>query len=188
MTKGDYVYLVCSAANARPRTCHYEALPYDDAERTLINAVQRMIDEAPRGNDTTALDRQIASAEAESDMLMSEVQDLLAISIEEKSVIARRNLKQREQDLANTEDCLRELRERRDTLASTGVLRRLEAIERTLSATPLDRHAANKVLREAMERMVIFAAEGRADIYWRHASEPQEAVLMTSKFEWGRAL
>jgi len=116
------------------------------------------------------------------------VQDLLAISIEEKSVMARRNLKQREQDLSETEGRLRELRERRDNLARAGVLRRLEAIERTLHATPLNRPKANAALREAIERMVMFPNEGRAEVYWRHASEPQDTVLMTNRFEWGRAL
>jgi hypothetical protein len=147
-----------------------------------------MIDEAPRGNDTTALDRQIASAVAEIDTLTSEVQDLLAISIEEKSVMARRNLKEREQDLADTEERLRELRERRDNLARAGVFRRLEAIERTLHATPLNRPKANAALREAIERIVMFPNEGRAEVCWRHASEPQDTVLMTNRFEWGRAL
>jgi hypothetical protein len=30
----------------------------------------------------------------------------------------------------------------------------------------------------------MFPAEGRLDIYWRHADEPQETVFMTSRFEW----
>jgi DNA invertase Pin-like site-specific DNA recombinase len=188
VAKGDHVYLVCSAANARPRSCHYEALPYDSVERAFINAAQRMIDEAPRGNDTTQLDAQIASTQAEAAMLTSEVQDLLTISIEEKSAIARRNLKQREQDLADTEERLQTLKERRDSLAKVGVRRRLDAIERALHAEPLDRPKANAALREAVERIVIFAAEGRAEVHWRHASEPQDTVLVTRRFEWGRAI
>jgi Recombinase/Recombinase zinc beta ribbon domain len=188
VSKGDYVYLVCSAANARPRTCHYEALPYHEVEHAFVHSISRMIEEAPRGNDTTELDKQIARTDAEATMLTSEVQELLAISIEEKSHAARRNLKQREQDLADTEERIRALRGRRDRLAKVGVLRRLEAIEQTLSETLLDVPKASAVLREAIERIAIFPAEGRAEIYWRHASEPQETVLMTSRFDWDGSL
>jgi hypothetical protein len=188
ISKGDYVYLVCSAANTRSRTCHYEALSYDEVEHAFINSVSRMIDEAPRGNDTTELDKQIAMLDAEAMMLTSEVQELLAISIEEKSTVARRNLRQREQDLAAAEERLRALRERRDRLAKTGVVRRLEAIEETLRDEPLYVPKANAALREAIERMVIFPAEGRAEVLWRHASGPQETVLMTSRFDWNRSL
>jgi Recombinase zinc beta ribbon domain len=109
VSKGDYVYLVCSAANTRPRTCHYEALPYHEVEHGFINSIRRMIDEAPRGNDTAELDKQIASSDAEAMMLTSEVQELLGISIEEKSAAARRNLRQREQDLVAVEGRLRAL-------------------------------------------------------------------------------
>ena len=185
VSKGKkYVYLVCSAANSSPRTCRYEALPYNEIEEAFIHGISRTIEEAPRGNDTSDLDRQIAMADAEALMLTSEVQELLAISIEEKSAAARRNLKQREENLRNTEDRSRTLRERRDRLAKTGVLRRLDAIERTLRETPLDAPRANAVLREAIERMVLFSHKGTLAIHWRHADEPQEAVLMTSRFDW----
>jgi Recombinase zinc beta ribbon domain len=188
VSKGDYVYLVCSAANTRPRTCHYEALPYHEVERGFINSISRMISEAPRGNDTTELDKQIASSDAETMMLTSEVQELLGISIEEKSAAARRNLREREQDLAAVEERLRALRERRDRLAKVGVLRRLEAIEQTFREEPLNVSKANVVLKEAIEHMIIFPAEGRAEVLWRHASEPQETVLMTSRFDWRRSI
>ena len=117
-------------------------------------------------------------------MLNGELQELLAISIEEKSITARRNLKQRETDLGDTEERARALRERRDRLAKAGVLRRLVAIDQTLRETPLDVRRANMVLREAIDRMVMFPAEGRLDLHWRHADEPQDAILMTSRFDW----
>jgi DNA invertase Pin-like site-specific DNA recombinase len=184
ISKGEYVYLVCSAANSSARTCHYEAFPYTEFEQAFIASISRAIEEAPRGNDTTELERQIAMADAEASVFITEVQELLAISIEEKSTAARRKLKQREQDLVDTEDRARALRERRDRLAKAGVLRRLETIEQTLRETPLDVRRANMALREAIERVVMFPAEGRLDVYWRHADEPQETILMTSRFDW----
>jgi DNA invertase Pin-like site-specific DNA recombinase len=184
VSKGEYAYLVCSTANSKPRTCQYETVPYDMAEEAFIRSIRKTIKEAPRGNDTADLERQIDMADAETDWLVSEVQELLAISIEEKSAAARRSLKEREQDLTNTEQRARALRERRDRLATAGVLRRLEAIERVLLETPLDVRKANTALREAIERMVMFPAEGRLDICWRHSDDPQDTIFSTNRFDW----
>jgi len=184
VSKGKHVYLVCSAANSSARTCHYEAVPYSDAEAGFVWQVRKIIDEAPRGRDTADLEQQIAVADAETDALYSEVQDLLAISIEEKSAAARKNLSRREADLTDAEERARRLRARRDQLATTAVRRRLSAIEQAFTEEPLDILKANAALREAAERMVLFPAEGRIEIYWRHADQPQEAVLYTRKFDW----
>jgi len=103
----------------------------------------------------------------------------------EKSAAARKTLSQREADLANAGDRARTLRERRDQLATASARRRLDAIEQTLTENPLDVQRANTILREAIERMVMFPAEGRLVIYWRHAHQPQETVFFTSRFDWG---
>jgi DNA invertase Pin-like site-specific DNA recombinase len=47
VSKGEYVYLVCSAANSSPRTCQYEALPYNEIEEAFIHGISRTIEEAP---------------------------------------------------------------------------------------------------------------------------------------------
>jgi hypothetical protein len=39
-SKGEWVYLVCSAANSSPRTCRYEALPYLEAEEAFVRAIR----------------------------------------------------------------------------------------------------------------------------------------------------
>src|SRR5262249_15731117 len=185
VSKGEHVYLVCSAANCRPRSCPYEALPYGEAEEAFVTAIRGTIDEAPRGKDSAELDKEIANADAEADMLVDEVQELVAITMEEKSAAARKTLSQREADLANAGDRARTLRERRDQLATASVRRRLDAIEQTLTENPLDVQRANTILREAIERMVMFPAEGRLVIYWRHAHQPQETGLFTSRFDPG---
>jgi len=186
VSKGEHVYLVCSVANARPRTCRYETVPYADAESALIHVTPSMIEEAPRGADTSALEAEIANAEAEVAVLFSEVQELLNLSIEEKSAAARKSLRQRERDLAEADERARVLRERRDNQTSEGVRRKLETIERALLATPLDVRTANTVLREAIQKMVMVPSEGRMFVYWRQAEAPQEIIFMTRRFQWER--
>jgi hypothetical protein len=60
----------------------------------------------------------------------------------------------------------------------------LEAVETTLSEKPLNVAKANSVLREAIDRMVMFPTQARLDIYWRHAGESQETNFGTSRIEW----
>jgi DNA invertase Pin-like site-specific DNA recombinase len=185
VSKGEHVYLVCSAANSKPRSCRYEAIPYGEAEDAFVRAIRHVIDEAPRGKDTAELERQIGMADGAVDALFDEVQELLTISIEDKSAAARKTLSQREEDLAKATEHLRALRERLDRTTTAGVRRRFETIEQTFTQKgPLDAQRANAVLREAIERMVTFPAEGRLDICWRHADEPQEVVFITSRFDW----
>jgi DNA invertase Pin-like site-specific DNA recombinase len=184
VSKGKHVYLVCSAANSSSRSCHYEAVPYSQAEEHFVLTIRGIIDEAPRGKDTAELEEQIAKADVAADALFDMVQELLVISIEEKSAAARKSLSEREAALADAEERARRLRERRGQLATAAVRRRLSAIEQALTEQPLDIHKANAALREAIERMVIFPAEGRIEIFWRHADQPQDAVLLTRKFDW----
>src|SRR5262249_10848464 len=113
VSKGEHVHLFFSAANFRPRSCHYKTLPYGEVEEAFVTAIRGTIDEAPHGKDSAELDKEIANADAEADMLFDEVQELLAITIEEKSAAARKTLSQREADLANAGDRARTLRERR---------------------------------------------------------------------------
>jgi DNA invertase Pin-like site-specific DNA recombinase len=167
-------------------TKQIEAIPEraDVAEEGFVRSIRGIIDEAPRGKDTAELEQQIAKADVEADVLFDMAQELLAISIEEKSAAARKSLSEREAALADAEERVRRLRERRDKLATASVRRRLSAIEQALTERPLDVHKANAALREAAERMIIFPAEGRIEIYWRHADEPQDAPLHTRKFDW----
>jgi hypothetical protein len=48
----------------------------------------------------------------------------------------------------------------------------------------MDTEAANKALRGAVRRMVMRPQEGRLEIHWHHAEEPQETAFITSRFDW----
>jgi hypothetical protein len=81
-------------------------------------------------------------------------------------------------------ESLRKAIEHRDTLTSTNVKLRLAAVEKALTAEPMDTEAVNKALRGAVRRMVMRTAEGALEIHWHHAVEPQETAFITSRFDW----
>ena len=88
-----------------------------------------------------------------------------------------------DQELEDVTEYLRKLLERRDTLTSTNVKMRLAAVEKALTAEPMDTDAANRALRAAVRKMIMKPAEGTLDIYWHHADAPQEVRFVTGRYQ-----
>ena len=112
------------------------------------------------------------------------VKELLELSISDKSRAAKQLLQTPSASWTRLRDTLRETMERRDALTSTNVLKRLAAVEKALTVEPMDTEEANKALRGAVRKMVMRPQEGRLDILWHHAEEPQETMFVTSRFDW----
>jgi hypothetical protein len=184
VNKGEHVYLVCAAAHGKAGTCRYESVPYHDAEREMRRIVHSVLDEAPRGNDTSEMDAKIEQLKVEVDAGETTVNELLDISIGDRSRAARQRLQSAERELEAARESLRKAIEHRDTLTSTNVKVRLAAVEKALTAETIDTGEANKALRGAVRKMVMRPQEGRLDILWHHAEEPQETVFVTSRFDW----
>jgi DNA invertase Pin-like site-specific DNA recombinase len=184
VNKGEHVYLVCSAAHGKAGTCKYESLPYHDAEREMRRIVHRILKDAPRGNDTAEMDAAIAQLRVGVDVGEDRVGELLELTITDKSKAAKQGLQSAERELEETRETLRKLLERRDTLTSTNVQLRLAAVEKALAAEPMNTEEVNKALRGAMRKMVVRPQEGRLDILWHHAEQPQETVFITTRFDW----
>jgi hypothetical protein len=184
VNKGEWVYLVCSAAHGKSGTCKYESVPYHEAEAEMRRLVYRILDDAPRGNDTMQLDSEIAQLQVAIDAGEDRTHELMEIRIADKSTTAERALRRAEHELEEARESLRKLMERRETLTSTNVKMRLAAVEKALTAEPMDIEATNKALRAAVRKMVMRPQEGCLDIHWHHAEEPQEVGLMTRRFDW----
>jgi predicted nuclease with TOPRIM domain len=82
------------------------------------------------------------------------------IAATEKSDVARRRLREREAQLNEVQERLRDLRARRETLSSASVLRRLEAVKQALKQKRLNVSEANKVLKQAVSKIVMDADRG----------------------------
>jgi DNA invertase Pin-like site-specific DNA recombinase len=184
VNKGEHVYLVCSTAHGRAGTCKYESVPYVDAMDAFRRGLRMTLDSAPRGNDTADIQAKIEQLQVEIDAGEDAINELLELTISDKSRTARQKLQQYEDELDGFRNKLRELTERRDTLTSTNVKMRLAAVERALTAQPMDTEAANKALRGAVRNMIMRPQEGRLDILWHHAEEPQETAFITTRFDW----
>jgi hypothetical protein len=129
---GKYIYLICSKAHARSG-CEYVTARYGDAEDALAGNVKQLVDEAPRGRDTAEIEAEIQHKETLVWVLEDEAEELADIAATEKSEVARRRLREREQELVEIREHLRLLRTRRDTLATASVQRRLAAIEKAVT-------------------------------------------------------
>jgi DNA invertase Pin-like site-specific DNA recombinase len=169
------VYLVCSRANRR-LGCKLQAVRYDDVERTLREHARAIIEEAPRGLETEELEAEIANLDVVVGIIADEARELADELVRGKSNVVRARLREKEQELNAARERLRELRARRDTLAKDYVTRRLQAVERVLTQEPFRIVEANKVLKEAVSKIVINPETGRLAIHWHHAPEqPTEA-------------
>jgi Resolvase, N terminal domain/Recombinase/Recombinase zinc beta ribbon domain len=184
VNKGEHVYLVCSAAHGKSGTCKYESLPYHDAVREMRRIAHSILDEAPRGNDTADMDSAIERLRIEIDAGEDRINELLELTISDKSRKARQELQNAERQLDEAREKLRQAIERRDTLMSTNVRLRLAAVEKALTGETIDTEEANKALRGAVRRMVMRPAEGALEIHWHHADEPQEVAFVTRRFDW----
>jgi recombinase/recombinase-like zinc beta ribbon protein len=184
VNKGEWVYLVCAAAHAKAGTCKYESVPYEEAVRAFTRNLGATLESAPRGNGAGDIQAKIEQLEVEIDAGENAVNELLELTISDKSRAARQKLQQYEQELEGFRSKLRELLERRDTLTSTNVKTRLAAVEKALTREPMDTEEANKALRGAVRKMIMRPREGHLDILWHHAEEPQEMLFMTNRFDW----
>ncbi|MCW5701754.1 MAG: recombinase family protein [Bradyrhizobium sp.] len=184
VNKGDWVYLVCSAAHGKSGTCKYESVPYVQAVEAFKRSLRITLDSAPSGNDTAELDAKIGQLQVELDAGEDRVNELLELTISDKSRAAKQALQKTEHELDALRDELRKAMERRDTLTGTNVKMRLAAIEKAFTKEPIDTEETNKALRAAVRKMIMRPQEGRLDILWHHAEEPQETLFYTNRFDW----
>jgi DNA invertase Pin-like site-specific DNA recombinase len=182
MTKGDNnVYLICSRAN-RKLPCKYQAVRYDDVERALVENAGIIAQEAPRGQETAEVEREITNLDVAASMLADEARELADELIREKSNAVRMRLREKEGELGQAREHLRSLRSQRDTLSRPYVARRLQALEQALTRKPLNVVEANKALKEAVSRIVFNPESAELLLHWQHAPEqPTDAGPFASR-------
>lgn len=184
VTKGRHVYLVCSRANAKARGCEYRAVRYADVEQAFRVNARAIIEDAPRGRETTEMDEEIRGLDLGVSELIFEAQEMLDLIVADKSGAARRRLREKEEEIERTEARLRELRTRRDALAGPSVQRRLAAVQATLERKPFNVTEANKALKQAVAKIVMFPERAKLAIHWTHAEEPQELQFYSRHMVW----
>jgi DNA invertase Pin-like site-specific DNA recombinase len=183
VSKGAYVYLVCSKANRKGTgACRYLAVSYKDVESAVRTNARAIIRDAPRGLDTAELDEEIAKLDEDTDVIEAQTHRLADELARDNSGAVRARLREREAELKAALERLRTLRAQRDTRARPYVQRRFDALRNALSRKPLNVVEANKALKEAVGKIVLDPEAGRLAIHWHHAPErPTEGVPFFSK-------
>jgi predicted nuclease with TOPRIM domain len=85
-------------------------------------------------------------------------------------------LREKEAQLEEVEEQLRQLKAERDRLTSQTVARKLEALRAALKRDPLDVVEVNKALRQSVSKIVMHPEDATLQIYWHHAEEPSEPI------------
>jgi DNA invertase Pin-like site-specific DNA recombinase len=184
MSKGRWVYLVCSKGHARG-DCKRQAVRYHDVEEAMLQNVEAIVREAPRGSSTEEIEQQIMALEdGVVEELRWKVDALVDELAESRGEAVRSRLRDAESELKTAQEELRQLRAERETLAGPAVLRRLERLRGALTARPLNVQEANASLKEALERIVMDPERSRLELYWRHA--PHEHGYDYVMFNSGR--
>jgi DNA invertase Pin-like site-specific DNA recombinase len=172
VSKGKYVYLVCSKANRKGTgACLYQAVAYKDVEQAFRRNARAIIKDAPRGQETEELEAEIARLEDAASVIADEARELADELIRQKSRVLRQRLDEKEKELDSARERIRELRAKRKTLAAPYVLHRLRALRDALRSKPFAVADVNKVLKEAVGKIILDPEAGRLTIYWHHAPE-----------------
>ncbi len=184
VSKGAYVYLVCSRANMRAADCKYMAVPYALVEEALRTHAKALVAHAPRGKSTAALEKQIDALQANADQLENHTFALADLVAREKSVAARRRLSDAEAELKSLQKTLRDLRAQRDTLTTASVRDRLKAAQDALTRRDKSVSAINQALRQAMRRIMLDPEQGRLWVQWHHSEEIQDVLCASKHTSW----
>ena len=84
--KARYTYLVCSKAHARAKGCEYQLVRYESVEEALRGNARAIIENAPRGTDTTELEEEIVQQSHIVDVLVDEQRFLVEEVIKQQAL------------------------------------------------------------------------------------------------------
>lgn len=183
MTKGEHIYLVCTKATVKAG-CRYQTVRYPEVEARFCDVVEWLVDNAPRGQDTSEIEERIAKMQATADHFAGMTLTYAEILAEERSEGARKALRQAETKATEAEEQLRVLRAERDRKAAKAVNRKLEAVRVALTRRPLDVAEANRVLREAVRKIVMKTEDGVLWLFWHHSDAPSPVHFTSRHKRW----
>jgi DNA invertase Pin-like site-specific DNA recombinase len=166
VSKGEYIYLVCSRAHAKAG-CPYQAVSYSEVENALRVNAKALVDEAPRGEATEEIERELFNLEMHIDHLRDDARELLRELRWSRSPTIGEAIREAEREIERQKARLQELRERRERLGTPFVAKRLAALQGALAQTAFDPAAANRALRTAVEKITVNAEEAMLEIHWR---------------------
>jgi DNA invertase Pin-like site-specific DNA recombinase len=182
VSKGQYVYVVCSRAHAKAG-CKYQAVHYRDVEGALRTNIDTLIEDAPRGSSTEHLEEQITALDWQVSDMIDEAQALFREFRRTRSPTMGQAMREAEREIEAAKSKLQQLRERRDRLSAAFVLRRLNRLRDELKrGEQLDVTAANGALKAAVERIVVNPETASVAIHWRDSDGISEVPFWSRHY------
>jgi DNA invertase Pin-like site-specific DNA recombinase len=181
VSKGEYVYLVCSRAHAKAG-CVYQAVHYHEVESALRLNANSLIEEAPRGEATEQIESEIVGLDVHIGNLKDDVRELLRELRQVRSPTIGEALREAERAIEREEAKLQKLRERRERLGTPFVAKRLATLRDELTRAEFDAAATNRALKAAVERIVLNPEIGCLELHWRDSDAVSQVPV------WSRHL
>jgi DNA invertase Pin-like site-specific DNA recombinase len=176
VSKGHYVYVVCARAHMKAG-CKYQAVHYQEVENALRDNANALVDEAPRGQATESIQRQIETLDWQLSDMKDAAKNLLRELRLTGSRTAREELKEAESNIKASEDKLRELQDRRERLGLPFVTRRLDTLREELTRKDFDVVAANRAIKATVDKIIIDPEGCRLDVCWRDGDIVSEVMF-----------
>jgi DNA invertase Pin-like site-specific DNA recombinase len=175
VSKGKYVYLVCSKASAKGG-CEYRSIPYIEAENAIRRNIKAIASNVPRGQNVAELEALIAQLERDVDEKQWKLQGLVDDFSKTRSPTIRSRIDQEERELRELLETLRSKRAERERLASAVILKRIERLETAFAAKPFNICAANKAMRENIQELKFDPKFGLIEIRWQGGEWAEESI------------
>ena len=175
VSKGKYVYLVCSKASAKGG-CEYRSIPYCEAEDAIRRNIKAIARNVPRGQNVAELEALIAQLERDVDEKMWQLRVLMDEYGRKPSEAFRETIDAKEAEHRELLETLRSKRAERERLASAVILKRIERLETAFAAKPFDRAMANKAMRENIQELRFDPKFGDIQIRWQGGAWAEESI------------
>jgi DNA invertase Pin-like site-specific DNA recombinase len=175
VSKGKYVYLVCSKASAKGG-CEYRSIPYIEAEDAIRRNIKAIARNVPRGQNVAELEALIAQLERDVDEKMWQLRVLMDEYSRKPSEAFRETIDAQEAEQRELLETLRSKRAERERLASAVILKRIERLETAFAAKPFDRGMANKAMRENIQELRFDPKFGDIQIRWQGGAWAEESI------------
>jgi sirohydrochlorin ferrochelatase len=140
-----------------------------------------LVDEAPRGADTTEVEADIIGTEEALSALVDASKALTDDFVETRNPTLRARLRELAKEIEEEEQALKGLKEKRDRLSAPYLLRRIEALGVALQAQPFDVHQANLALRAVVSSIVLDVERSRVTFRWRDTDHASYLTVNTGK-------
>jgi DNA invertase Pin-like site-specific DNA recombinase len=166
------IYLACASAKQSGKDCTYHAVRYEPVEAAFLREADRVLNDAPAGDPS--IDQAVENAENVLLALHDQVEKVLdAITQHGISAALSKRLLDVEQEVEAARTQLADLQQQQADASEPLVARKIADLKVVLGKKPLDRAAANALLRQLFSGVVVdYTGKSQAlTLQWKQGGE-----------------